>query len=50
MKRLVVPISHDRTEAHGRAKLETGARKDVRVALGKCFPDAICWSIAAYVQ
>ena len=36
--------------AHGRAKPDTGARKDVRVALGKRFPDAICWSIAAYVQ
>ena len=36
--------------AHGRAKPDTGARKDVRVALGKRLPDAICWSIAAYVQ
>ena len=36
--------------AHGRAKLDTGAKKDVRVALGKRLPDAICWSIAAYVQ
>ena len=36
--------------AHGRAKLDTGARREVRVALGKSLPDAICWSIAAYVQ
>ena len=36
--------------AHGRAKLDTGAKRDVRVALGKSLPDAICWSIAAYVQ
>ena len=36
--------------AHGRAKVDTGAKRDVRVALGKSLPDAICWSIAAYVQ
>ena len=36
--------------AHGRAKLDPGARREVRVALGKSLPDAICWSIAAYVQ
>ena len=36
--------------AHGRAKPDTAAREDVRVALGKSFPDAICSSIAAYVQ
>ena len=36
--------------AHGRAKLDTRAKKEVRVALGKSLPGAICWSIAAYVQ
>ena len=36
--------------AHGRAKLDTGAKRDARIALGKSLPDAICWSIAAYVQ
>ena len=36
--------------AHGRAKLDTGAKKDVRVALGKSLPDVVCWCIAAYVQ
>ena len=36
--------------AHARAKLDTGVKKDVRVALGKSLPDAVCWVIAAYVQ
>ena len=36
--------------AHGRAKLDTGAKREVRVALGKRLPDVICWGIVAYVQ
>ena len=36
--------------AHARAKLDVGASKEVRAALGRSLPDAICWSIAAYVQ
>ena len=35
--------------AHARAKLDTGAKKDVRLALGRSLPDALCRSIAAYV-
>ena len=37
-------------QAHTRAKLDKEAKKDVRVALAKRLPDAICWSICAYVQ
>ena len=36
--------------AHGRAKLDEHAKADVRVALGKRFPDALCRCIVAYVQ
>jgi hypothetical protein len=36
--------------AHARAKLDSRAKGDVRVALGKSLPDTICWSIVAYVQ
>ena len=36
--------------AHARAKLDPKAKSDARVALGKSLPDAICWSIADYVQ
>ena len=36
--------------AHARAKLDVGAKKEVRAALGRSLPDAICWSIVAYVQ
>ena len=37
-------------KAHARAKMDKEAKMDVRIALGKSFPDAICWTIAAYVQ
>ena len=36
--------------AHGRAKLDEHVKADVRVALGKRFPDALCRCIVAYVQ
>ena len=36
--------------AHARAKGDAEARTDVRIALGQSLPDAICWSIAGYVQ
>ena len=36
--------------AHWLARLDTGAKREVRVALGKSLPDAISWSIADYVQ
>ena len=36
--------------AHWLARLDTGATRKVRAALGKSLPDAICWSIADYVQ
>ena len=36
--------------AHGRAKLDEHVKTDVRVALGKRFPDALCRCIVAYVQ
>ena len=36
--------------AHDRAKKDTEANKEVRVALRKSLPGAICWNIAAYVQ
>ena len=36
--------------AHARATLDTKAKNDVRIALGESLPDAICWSIASYVQ
>ena len=35
---------------HDRAKRDTEAKTEVRIALGKSLPDTICWSIAAYVQ
>ena len=35
--------------AHRRAKVDVEAKKDVRVALGRGLPDAICWTIVAYV-
>ena len=37
-------------KAHTRAKLDKEAKTDVRVALAKRLPDAICWSICACVQ
>ena len=36
--------------AHWLARCDTGAKREVRVALGKSLPDAICWIIAGYVQ
>ena len=37
-------------KTHTRAKLDKEAKRDVREALAKHLPDAICWSICAYVQ
>ena len=36
--------------AHGRAKKDAEAKKEVRIVLAKSLPDTICWHIAAYVQ
>ena len=36
--------------AHDRARKDTEAKKEVRIALGKSLPDTICWHIATYVQ
>ena len=36
--------------AHGRAKKDAEAIKEVRIVLAKSLPDTICWHIAAYVQ
>ena len=36
--------------AHDRAKKDAEAKKEVRVALGRSLPNAICWAITAYVQ
>ena len=36
--------------AHDRARKDTEAKKEVRIALGRSLPGVICWNIAAYVQ
>jgi len=36
--------------AHSRAQLDDGAKREVRVALGRSLPDALCSIVIAYVQ
>ena len=36
--------------AHDRARKDTEAKEEVRIALGRSLPGVICWNIAAYVQ